>query len=155
MVVEMTTNRAEHAMPHRRDNDMAYANGRRIDDLIEATSDPVQKATLLVLSKIDSALDANTAATNRIAVELAEHRDDVQAFRGEFLKHDRIETEQRGRLEGGRAVAAWMFTVIIALISVISAMGGFIISEQRNKLVETERIVGELRLEVQKLKSER
>jgi hypothetical protein len=140
--------------PFRREHDLAHANSRRIDDLIEMTEDPVQKATLLVLSKIDSALDANTAATNRIAVELAEHRDDVKNFRGEFAKHDKIETEDRAKLVGARSVAMGVFGFISVLFAVLAAMGTFILSDHRGKLQDAERGVMELRLEVSRLKSE-
>ena len=140
--------------PHRREHDMAHANSRRIDDLIEATEDPVQKATLLVLSKIDSALDANTAATNRIAVELAEHRDYVTLFRNEFTTHDKRETEDRAKLVGAKSMGVAMFSIIMVMFSIIGAMGGFILTDHRSKLQEAERNVLELRLEMSRIKSE-
>ena len=140
--------------PHRREHDMAHANSRRIDDLIEATEDPVQKATLLVLAKIDSALDANTAATNRIAVELAEHREYVTSFRSEFTKHDKQETEDRAKLVGAKSVGVAMFSIIMVMFSLMGAMGGFILSDHRSKLLDTERNVIELRLEMSRIKSE-
>jgi hypothetical protein len=43
------------------------ANEDKIEKLIQATDDPIVRATLLVLQKIDVALDSNTAATERIA----------------------------------------------------------------------------------------
>lgn len=127
---------------------MTHETGRRIDDLIEQTSDPIQRATLLVLAKIDTAIDSNTRATERIAVEFTEHREEVQLFRSEFAKHDVQEQRDRAAIQGGRWVAQMMFGVIIALMTVISAVGGYVLSKHDSEFTELRSTVHKLNSEV-------
>ena len=88
---------------------MVQDNGRRIDDLIAQTHDPVQQATLLVLSKLNISLDSNTAATERIAEELATHRTDFQT-------HDREELKRMAWIRGAWWTIVLMFGAIVGLV---------------------------------------
>jgi hypothetical protein len=101
---------------------MGHETGRRIDDLIAQTHDPVQQATLLVLSKINmsldgtnTALDSNTRATDRIAQELASHRED-------FMAHDTEEIKRMSWLKG-----AWW--AIVGLFGMLSALVLFVAND--------------------------
>jgi preprotein translocase subunit Sss1 len=99
-----------------------HETGRRIDDLIAQSHDPVQQATLLVLSKINmsldgtnTALDSNTRATDRIAAELEKHR-------REFIAHDTDEIKRMSWLKG-----AWW--AIVGLIGFMMALIMFVVNE--------------------------
>lgn len=94
--------------------------GRRIDDLIAKASDPVQQATLLVLSKINTsldgtntALDSNTRATDRIAQELEKHR-------REFIAHDTEELKRMSWLKGAWWAIVGLFGFLSAIVLYIS-----------------------------------
>lgn len=109
----------------RRSHEMGHETGRRIDDLIAQSHDPVQQATLLVLSKINlsldgtnAALDSNTKATDRIASELAKHRQD-------FLAHDTDEIKRMSWLKG-----AWW--AIVGLFAVLGALVLFVVNDHMN-----------------------
>jgi hypothetical protein len=91
---------------------LAQDTGRRIDDLIAESHDPVQQATLLVLSKINISLDSNTQATERIAEELASHRED-------FQEHDREELKRMAWIRG----AWWALVLMFAAVLGLSVMG--------------------------------
>lgn len=97
---------------------MSKNHEEKISELIAATSDPVQRATLLILSKIDVALESNTNATERIAVAFDTHRQ-------EFILHDRRETEDRAAIKG-----AWWAGVIF--MSVLQLLGGYILTRHLN-----------------------
>jgi hypothetical protein len=90
-------------------------NKDRIEKLIAGTTDPVQHATLLVLSNIDVALEANTAATQAIAKDFSEHR----------VKFDAHVLDEQ-KLLSGVTWAWWSATglmgVIVALILIIMRM---------------------------------
>jgi hypothetical protein len=88
---------------------VAHETGRRIDDLIAQSHDPVQQATLLVLSKINISLDSNTVATERIAEELASHREDFQT-------HDREELRRMAWIRGAWWSIALMFAAFLAVV---------------------------------------
>jgi hypothetical protein len=90
----------------------------KISELIAETGDPVQRATLLILARIDTALEANTNATERIALVFAEHR-------AEFTAHDKRETQDRAALKG-----AWWAGVVF--ISIVQVMGGYILTRHFN-----------------------
>lgn len=138
----------------RRESDLMTAdNSRRIDDLIEQASDPMTKAILLVLSKVDKSLDANTEALVAFKEDFASHRSDNVAFRAEFQEHDRKEQADRAALSGGKSVANWMFAVIITLIGMMGAMGAFIINDYKAVIVHTQLQVTDLRAEVAALKA--
>lgn len=89
-------------------------NQEKIEALIAQTKDPVQQATLLVLSKIDVALDANTEATERIAISVSAHRE-------EFRLHDKEELKRMSAMKG-----AWWAGVLI--IGAINSIGGYLLS---------------------------
>lgn len=104
----------------RRDDALLQDNVRRIDDLISQSHDPVQQATLLVLSKINislnstnSALDSNTRATEQIATELTTHRKD-------FALHDVEELKRMSWIRG-----AWWS--MVGLIAVVVGLGVFMV----------------------------
>lgn len=86
----------------------------KIGELISETTDPVQRATLLILAKIDTALESNTHATERIASAFDHHRK-------EFIAHDKRETEDRAAIKG-----AWWSGVLF--MAALQVLGGYIVS---------------------------
>ncbi len=132
--------------PHnrRKDDVLLQDNVRRIDDLIAQSHDPVQQATLLVLSKINlsldstnSALDSNTRATEQIASELTTHRKD-------FALHDAEELKRMGWIRG-----AWWS--MVALMGVVSALGIYTIRRHVDTSDRMEAQVVELAARVRLL----
>lgn len=96
------------------------ANHDRIEGLISRTTDPVQQATLLVLARIDGALDENTRATQRIATAFEGHKNDFQDHMAQFDKH----VVDEARIISAAKGAWWASTLLIA--AVIS-LGGWIV----------------------------
>jgi hypothetical protein len=134
---------------HQRAGDLHQETHRRIDDLIEQTSDPALKATLLVLSRIDSSLDSNTRATDRISKELESFvhniTADVSSFRTAFDGHETREEKFYSSIRG----AWWAGTV---LIGALLAMGAYIGSgfkaqheSQETRIVQLETTVALLK----------
>jgi hypothetical protein len=105
-------------------------NRAKIEDLIASTSDPVARATLLVLSNIDHALNLNTAATQAIADAFKSHRGEFLDHRVEFGAHVLYEA----KLFSGIRWAWWAAT---GMGVVIAGLGGFIVFGQMNMLVQT------------------
>lgn len=87
---------------------MSHTNEDKIDALIGMTEDPVQRATLMVLAKIDSALDANTAATQRIAASMEDMDSKLETH---VVDEERILYAVRG----GQYVGGVMLSVILAM----------------------------------------
>lgn len=96
-------------------------NATKIEDLIARTADPVQQAMLLVLANFDRALDANTVATQAIANDLHDHREEFNGFRNTVDSHIRNDARMLASIRGG-----WW--VGIVLLSAIQLLGAFIIS---------------------------
>lgn len=95
-------------MEHERRDHADADTGRRIEDLIARASDPVQQATLIVLSRMNTSLDSNTTATCAIADELRRHRTD-------FQEHDKQELRRMSWLQGAWWAIAAMFVAIAGL----------------------------------------
>jgi DnaJ-domain-containing protein 1 len=91
----------------------SMSSHQKINELIEATEDPVQRAVLLVLANIARDLDNNTIATQRIAEAFDNHRED-------FQRHDIAEAKDRAYIRG-----AWWAGVIF--VSLMQTVGGWII----------------------------
>lgn len=107
------------------------SNEEKIEALISATTDPVQRATLMVLSKIDVALDANTAATERIAKG-------VETVDEQLGRHVADEEKMLASIRGGQWVGGALMTVIVGL-------GGFILIPHMTINTTQEREIVELR----------
>lgn len=106
-------------------------NHEKIEALISQTQDPVVQATLLVLSKIDYALDSNTEATQEIAKELSEHRED-------FRKHALEDTKRLAGLKG-----AWWAGV--ALIGAINLLGGYLLQAHVTQNTAQDTAISDLK----------
>lgn len=137
----------------RRESDMTQDNARRIDDLIEQATDPMTKAILLVLSKVDKSLDANTEALVAFKEDFSAHRTENAAFRAEFQAHDKKEEMDRAAVVGGKAVANWMFAIIIVLIGGIGATAGFVINDYRSIVVNLQAQVVEMGRDLSAMKA--
>lgn len=111
-------------------------NEKRISELIEMTSDPVQRATLLVLHKIDSGLHANTVATLHIAESFEKHRKDFEDYR-------RAEEMSRANVKG----AIWGGMAVIGLLQLVAgALLGVYIRANDQQDMKIEAAHAELRL---------
>jgi hypothetical protein len=110
----------------------------RIESLIAKTTDPVQQATLLLLVSFDAALDANTQATQRIAVAFEHHKADfntkafdehiveeVKMFNISAMKHEKAVANVRG--------AWWAASVLVVAIL---ALASTIVSGYRDTLID-------------------
>ena len=130
-------------------------NRDRIQELIQQTKDPVQQATLLVLSNFDSALESNTRATEAIAQQLQDHRGEFLSFRdkewggfreavGEHIRDDR---DMKVSIKTG-----WLAGVLF--MSVINIVGGWMITRAINSNDEQDRIIRQLEITVNQLKAD-
>lgn len=89
---------------------------QQIDQLIAATDDKTQRATLIVLSGINRSLTQNTDATQRIAVAFDKHQSEFTQHKHAVQTHLDKET---GMFSGVRMtgwIAAAMGTAIISLL---------------------------------------
>jgi hypothetical protein len=93
---------------------------QRIDELIAATADPVQRATLMLIARFDAALTANTHATERIANAVEEHRSEFVIHTKRFDQHVLDEQKMLASAKG-----AWWATTV--LVIAVIGLGGFII----------------------------
>lgn len=90
-------------------------NEKRISELIELTSDPVQRATLLVLHKIDAGLHANTKVTMDMAEAFETH---CKAFEDYRRKDEMQRAGVRGAIWGGMAIVGLLQIIAGALLGV-------------------------------------
>ena len=116
-------------------------NQEKIEDLINATQDPVARAILLVLSNIDYALTKNTEATQSVIDTFAEHRKDFDLHRNEFRSHV---AEEHSLISGIKA-AWWAATTMGAAIIWLA---GYIIVSQATQL---EKDSGQIRVNTLRL----
>jgi len=114
-------------------------NSEKIEELIQSTADPVQRATLMVLSKIDTALDANTAATGRIAIGV----DKVDAT---LKTHIHDEEVLLSSIQGGQKVG-------IALTGAIVLLAAYIINLHFSRNDTQDRDIQAAREVIQELKT--
>lgn len=112
-------------------------NHDKIDELIGQTSDPIVRATLLVLQRIDRALDENTKATVKLAEDLDEHRKDFRNLSDRELK-------ERAMIRG-----AWWAG--IALFALIQMIGGYVISNKLRADEEQNSSIQRIELRLQML----
>lgn len=119
----------DETVHNQRAEDKLHDAARRIDDLIAQTKDPVQQATLLVLSKMVVALDVNTQLTAETQQALANHRED-------FRNHDTEELKRMSWIKG-----AWW--AIVGIFSVSVAAAGYVVTnhdleskQMRSQLIE-------------------
>lgn len=96
--------------------------GSRIDDLIQETTDPQVKGTLLILSRIDNSLTSNTRATEAIAGRLESHITEFQTHIQDFRAHTMDVDKLISKLMG-----AWWAG--IAFFSIIVTLGGYIVTQ--------------------------
>lgn len=130
-------------------------NRDRIQELIQQTKDPVQQATLLVLSNFDSALESNTRATEAIASQLNDHRGEFVSFRdkewGEFRgsvnEHIREDREMKVSIKTG-----WLAGIMF--FSVVNLVGGWLITRAVNSNDEQDRIIRSMEITVNQLKAD-
>lgn len=114
-------------------------NAEKIGELIQSTADPVQRATLMVLSKIDVALDANTAATVRIATGV----DRVDAT---LTTHIHDEEVLLSSIRGGQRVG-------VALTGAIILLAAYIINLHFSRNDTQDRDIQAAREVIQELKT--
>jgi len=112
----------------------------RIESLIAKTTDPVQQATLLLLVSFDAALDANTQATQRIAVAFEHHKADFNNHTKAFDEHivEEVKMFNISAMKHEKAVAnvrgAWYAATI--LVGAILALASVIVSGYRDTLID-------------------
>lgn len=99
----------------------ASGNNSKIDDLIQQTKDPVQQATLLVLSNIDHALFANTKATLALADDFAVHKTEFREHKTAVDNHIATDRTMMASIRG-----AWWAGVI--LVTGLQLLGGLVIA---------------------------
>ena len=122
-------------------------NRDRIQELIQQTKDPVQQATLLVLSNFDSALEANTRATEEIVRDLQEHRGEFSEFRAHVHTHINEDRDMKVSIKTG-----WMAGILF--FSVVNLVGGWLITRAVNSNDEQDRIIRSLEITVNQLKAD-
>jgi hypothetical protein len=98
---------------------------RRIHELIEEAEDPVQRATLLILSRIDVALEANTQATERIASS-------VVAVDAKLVGHIHTVSNVMSAVKGGQYVGAFLLSALLLL-------GGYILNRYATQVDRQEQ----------------
>ena len=122
-------------------------NRERIQELIQQAKDPVQQATLLVLSNFDSALESNTRATEVIATELQSHRNEFSEFRSNVHTHINEDRDMKVSIKTG-----WMAGILF--FSVVNLVGGWLITRAVNSNDEQDRIIRSLEITVNQLKAD-
>lgn len=122
-------------------------NRDRIQELIQQTKDPVQQATLLVLSNFDSALESNTRATEVIATELQSHRIEFSEFRSNVHTHINEDRDMKVSIKTG-----WMAGILF--FSVVNLVGGWLITRAVNSNDEQDRMIRSLEITVNQLKAD-
>jgi hypothetical protein len=130
-------------------------NRERIQELIQQTKDPVQQATLLVLSNFDSAMESNTRATEAIANQLNEHREEFVsfrdkewgAFRASVNEHIREDREMKVSIKTG-----WLAGIMF--FSMVNLVGGWLITRAVNSNDEQDRIIRSLEITVNQMKAD-
>ena len=122
-------------------------NRDRIQELIQQTKDPVQQATLLVLSNFDSALEANTRATEEIVRDLQEHRGEFSEFRAHVHTHINEDRDMKVSIKTG-----WMAGILF--FSVVNLVGGWLITRAVNSNDDQDRIIRSMEITVNQLKAD-
>jgi len=122
-------------------------NRERIQELIQQAKDPVQQATLLVLSNFDSALESNTRATEVIATELQSHRIEFSEFRSNVHTHINEDRDMKVSIKTG-----WMAGILF--FSVVNLVGGWLITRAVNSNDEQDRIIRSLEITLNQLKAD-
>jgi hypothetical protein len=122
-------------------------NRERIQELIQQAKDPVQQATLLVLSNFDSALESNTRATEVIATELQSHRIEFSEFRSNVHTHINEDRDMKVSIKTG-----WMAGILF--FSVVNLVGGWLITRAVNSNDDQDRIIRSLEITMNQLKAD-
>ena len=122
-------------------------NRERIQELIQQAKDPVQQATLLVLSNFDSALESNTRATEVIATELQSHRNEFSEFRSNVHTHINEDRDMKVSIKTG-----WMAGILF--FSVVNLVGGWLITRAVNSNDDQDRIIRSLEITMNQLKAD-
>lgn len=103
------------------------SNRVKIDDLLSATDDPVQKATLSVLSGIDHSLEKIIEVASVQAVTFNKHTVEFDKHRVEFSEHV---LEEQKLLSGIK----WAWWAATGTGTIIMFLGGFILLGQITNL---------------------
>jgi hypothetical protein len=94
---------------------MASPISDKIEDLIVATTDPSQKALLLILQKMEGSLHENTLLTRGLSSTLTAHVAD--------------ETQLYAKIQGGTKVAKLAWAVIFTLLGVIQGVSLYVFDQ--------------------------
>lgn len=111
----------------RRSTDRGDQVQQQIEELIVAATDPKDKAFLLIMNKIATSLDTNTALTRALST-------DFKAHTTAFEDHERKEMALINQGRGG-------FRVAMGLLGVLQILIGFVIT---NTLADLKDIRQEL-----------
>ena len=109
------------------------SNEEKIQALIQQTDDPVQRATLMVLQKMDAAMENQIEVTTSIADSLKEHREDMSK---RILNEALLLSAFKG---------AWWAGVLF--IGALQVVGGFIVSRAVASNDEQDKRLGVLEKE--------
>ncbi len=101
----------------------------KIEDLIVQTTDPSQKALLLILQKMESSLHENTTLTKNLNTTLSAHVAD--------------ETQLYARIQGGTRVAKYAWAVIFSLLGIIQGVSLYVFDQH---MVAFQEVVNHVHL---------
>lgn len=109
------------------------SNLETIESLIQEATDPMQRAMLLVLGRIDTALSAQTHAVESIARSFDAHRT-------EFTEHRQEEERLLASIKGGwRSASAIGSVVFVAILG----LAGYIFNDHvRANQSDSDRVAG-------------
>lgn len=86
--------------------------------LARQADDAKDRAYLLLLLRINSSLEANTAACNEISKEIQTHREEFEEHRKEFQKHV---ADEAALFNQGRGL--WKATAVVLSVAQVVAIG--------------------------------
>lgn len=113
------------------------ANHDRIMQMIEETDAPKDKAILMILLQISNDLAHNTTATENISKEFSAHK---ELFDTHVVEEQTLLNQGKGLY---RAMS-WMLGVASVLVLAVLSMGGYILKDYRDDILEGERSVREM-----------
>jgi hypothetical protein len=96
----------------RRATDKVHSNTLDIDEMIRGEDNEEKRATLMVLSAINTSLVANTLAVAEISSRFEKHEVAFADHRKEFQSHAKDEADVLSQMRGGSKVFMWFIGLL-------------------------------------------
>ena len=96
-------------------------DNERIDELLNAAADPVQRAIVVVLASINRDLQAQTAATNALTKQVQEGNVEQKDLDAKISQHMIDEEVMLAGFKGRASLAIWIAPLLFSLLSILGS----------------------------------